>query len=84
MIEIRRGIYYSTYQGKWKIVLHIGADDLNDIYYWVDASYGTHGELKGQKRATISIGKGSVTSMSNKQKTNTTSSTIRELVGVHN
>ena len=46
-------------------------------------SYGTHTYLKGQTGATILIGEGCVTSASKKKKINTTSSTISEVVGVH-
>ena len=63
--------------------LHLNVNNLNVVHWWVDASYGTHTDLKGQTGATISIGKGCVTSEFLKQKINVTSSTIRELVGVH-
>ena len=66
-----------------KIALHLNADYLNVIHWWFDASYGTHPDLKGHRGATVSIGEGSVTSMSKKQRFNTTSSTISELMGVY-
>ena len=55
--------------------LTINADDLNVVHWWVDVVYGVHNDLKGRTGATISTGKGSVTSKSRKQKINTTSST---------
>ena len=50
---------------------------------WLDAPYGNHPDLKGQTGATISIGKGCVTSASKKQKVNATILTISELVGFY-
>ena len=65
------------------VKLHLNANDLNVVHWWVDVSYGTHTDLKGQKGATISIGKGCVKSELKKQKNNATNLTISELVGVH-
>ena len=46
-----------------KIVkLHLNANGLNVIHWWVDASYGTYIDLKGQTGAMISVGKGCVKS----------------------
>ena len=65
------------------VKLHLNANNLNVFHWWVDASYSTHPDLKGQKGETISIKKGCVTSAKKKQKINATSSTISEIVGVH-
>ena len=65
------------------VKLHLNANNLNVVQWWVNASYGTHPDLKGQTGETISIGKGCVTSASKKKKVNTTSLTISEVVGVH-
>jgi hypothetical protein len=61
--------------------LILRADNLNIIKWWVDASYACHGDCQGHTGATMSLGKGSVSSMSKKQKINTRSSTESELVG---
>ena len=61
----------------------LNANDLNVVHWWVDASHGTHTDLKGRTGVTIYTGKGCVTSASKKQKVNTTNSTIIEVVGVH-
>jgi hypothetical protein len=63
--------------------LILRADSLNIVKWWVDASYATHGDCKGHTGATMSMGKGSITVISKKQKINTRSSTEAELVGVH-
>ena len=65
------------------VKLHLNANDLNIFHWWVDASYGTHPYLKRQTGAMISIRKDCVTSASKKQKVNAKSSTISELIGVH-
>ena len=63
------------------VKLHLNVNDLNVVHWWVDASYGTHLDLNEQTRVTIYIRKGCVTSAPKKQKVNTTSSTISEVVG---
>ena len=63
--------------------LTISADSLTTIRWWVDAAYGVHGDLRSHTGATMMLGKGSVYSVSTKQKINTRSSTEAELVGVN-
>ena len=53
------------------------------IQWWVDASFATHPNCRSHTGATLSFGKGSVYSMSSKQKLNTRSSTEAELVGIN-
>ena len=65
------------------VKLYLKVNDLNAVHWWVDTSYGTHPDLKGETGPTISIRKGCVTSAQKKQKVNTTSSKIRKVVGVH-
>ena len=56
---------------------------MNIIQWWVDASFATHPNCRSHTGATLSFGKGSVYSMSTKQKLNTRSSTEAELVGIN-
>ena len=65
------------------VKLRLNANNLNVVHLWVDASYNTRPYLKEQTWATISIRKGCFTSAFRKQKINATSSTISDLVGVH-
>ena len=51
--------------------------------WWIDGSYGTHGDLKGHSGGVLSLGKGAICCISVKQKINTRSSTEAELVAVH-
>jgi hypothetical protein len=53
----------------------IGADSLNKIMTWVEASYGVHHDLKSHTGGLISLGYGVVMCKSAKQKLNTKSST---------
>ena len=66
-----------------KLYLTLEADDLSRVRWWIDASFGVHPDMKSHTGATMMIGKGSVYSMSTKQKVNTRSSTEAELVGVN-
>ena len=49
-------------------VLTLSADNTHIIKWEVDASYAIHPDMKGHTRATMTIGKGAVTSLSNKRK----------------
>ena len=63
------------------LTLIIGADQLDHIRTWVDASYATHADMKSHTGGMISFGTGSLFCKSTKQKLNTKSSTEAELVG---
>ena len=58
---------------------------MNVLKWWVDASYAAHDDMRGQTGGTMSMGKdgrGSIISISNKQKLNTKNLTEAELIGV--
>ena len=63
--------------------LVLAADNTGKIRWWVDASYAVHADMKSHTGGTLSLGKGSIYSTSNKQKLVTRSSTEAEVVGVH-
>ena len=63
--------------------LTLQAKTLETIEWWVDASFAVHHDMRSHTGATVSFGKGSVFSISTKQKLNTRSSTEAELVGVN-
>ena len=65
------------------LFLTLEADSMSKVRWWVDASFGVHPNMRSHTGATMSMGKGSVYSMSSKQKVNTRSSTEAELVGVN-
>ena len=55
----------------------------NAIKWWVDASYAVHPNMRGHIGATMTLGKGSIFSLSTKQKLNVKSSTEAELIGIN-
>ncbi len=55
---------------------------MNEIRWWIDASFAVHTNFRSHTGATITLGKGSGISSSAKQKINTRSSTEAEFVGV--
>ena len=63
--------------------LTLEANSLNTMYWWVDASFGTHQNMRSHTGASLSFGRGSPYSLSSKQKINTRSSTEAEVVGVN-
>jgi hypothetical protein len=70
-------------QGTVDLKLTLSADGSGAIRWWVDASYGTHADLKGHTGGTMTMGKGSIYSTSIAQKLVACSSTESELIGVH-
>ena len=68
-------------RGTIKLGLVLREDSLNVIKWWVDASYAIHPDMKGHTGATMSLGGGSVISMSKNQKLNERSSTGAEVIG---
>ena len=68
--------------GTKKRVLHLSADNLQIIKWYVDAAFAVHEDFKSHTGANMTFGRGAVQSISRKQKLNTRSSTEAELVGV--
>jgi len=62
-------------------VLTLGADELNVVKWYVDASFAVHPDFKSHTGACMTLGTGVPISMSRKQKLKTRSSTEAELVG---
>ena len=63
------------------LTLTLRADNLSVVKWWVDAAFAVHPDMKSHTGGTMSLGTGSVYSMSRKQRLNTKSSTEAELVG---
>ena len=63
-------------------VLTLEANDVQKIEWWVDASFAVHPDMRSHTGAYMTLGKGSVASISTKQKINTSSSTEAELVSI--
>ena len=64
------------------VPLILGADDLRTLVWNIDASYAVHSDMKSHTGASLSLGRGTLLSLSCKQKLVTKSSTEAELVGV--
>ena len=62
--------------------LTLGWDGTGNIYWYVDASFAVHHNMRSHTGAMMTFGQGAALSMSTKQKINTKSSTEAELVGV--
>ena len=62
--------------------LTLGWDKSGNIYWYVDASFAVHNNMRSHTGAVMTFGQGAVVSISTKQKLNTKSSTEAELVGV--
>ena len=58
------------------------ADDSQTIQWHVDASFAVHNDFRSHTGITMTLGKGTITSVSTKQKANARSSTGSELIGI--
>ena len=61
----------------------IGADDLRELFTFIDASHAVHENMRGHTGGLMSFGRGVFHSRSTKQRINTRSSTESELVGTY-
>jgi len=68
-------------KGTMDETMSIGADDLEHLTTWVDASFAVHDNMRSHTGGVISFGTGGLMAKSSKQKLNTKSSTEAELVG---
>jgi hypothetical protein len=62
--------------------LTITCADMSKLTWYVDGSYATHADMRGQSGAILVTGNSAVLFRSNKQKINTRSSTETELIAV--
>ena len=62
--------------------LVLGDDGTGNMYWYVDASFAVHHNMRSHTGGMLTFGHGAVASISTKQKLNTKSSTEAELVGV--
>ena len=69
--------------GTIDLPLRLSGDGSGTIRWWVDALFAVHADMKGHTGGTLSLGHGSVYSMSTKQKLVSRSSTEIEVIGVH-
>ena len=62
--------------------LTLGLDGSRKVTWSIDAAFAVHPDMKSHSGMSMTMGKGSITSLSRKQKLNTRSSTEAELVAV--
>ena len=60
-------------------VLTLEADDAQTLYWYIDAAFGVHPDMKSHSGLAFTLGKGAIISSSRKQKVNSRSSTEAEL-----
>ena len=68
--------------GTNNLKLRLSCDNLNCIKHWVDVAFAVHPDFRSHTGSITTLGKGSISSMSRKQKLNTRSTAEAELVGV--
>ena len=78
--KLKHGLIYL--KGTLHMKIHLKANFLIMIRWWVDASYGVHWDCKGHTGARMSMGKGALVNIARKHKLNTGSSTESELVSI--
>ena len=63
------------------VVKTLEMDNMGIVQWWADAAFAVHKDMKSHTGGVMTLGKGAVQSISQKQKLNTKSSTEAELVG---
>ena len=61
-------------------VLTLEADDAQTLYWYIDAAFAVHPDMKSHSGIVYTLGKGAIISSSRKQKVNTRSSTEAEFI----
>ena len=77
--KLRRVLEYV--KGTLDLEYTLGAEGMDKLQTWVDASYAVHPDMKSHTGGIMSFGTGGFVPKSSKQKLNTKSSTEAELVG---
>ena len=62
-------------------ILTLEADDTKNLYWYIDAAFAVHQDMKSHTGSTFTMGKGSIISASTKQKRNARSLTESDLNG---
>lgn len=80
--KLKRVLKYLN--GMRRLHLKLLVDSLTMVKWYIDGSYQTHNDCKGDTCRFMILGKGAICSTSRKKKINTKSSTETELVAVDN
>ncbi len=65
-------------------MLTLEADDLQVLYWYIDAVFAVHPDMKSHTEMIFTMGKGAIVSSPTKQKVNLRSSTKAELIATDN
>ena len=65
------------------LYLTLEATNLSIVRWWADAAFAVHSDMKSHTVGAMTLGKGMIQCISQKQKLNTLSSTEAELVGAN-
>ena len=79
-LKLTRGIRYLC--NTVLLPLIIGWDASWMLLWSIDASFAVHNDMRSHTRAILTFGRGVLFSLSNKQKVNSTSSTVAKIIGV--
>ncbi len=80
--KLKRFLKYLN--GTRYLKLMLSADAMNFAIHWyIDGSHQIHKDCRGQTGSLVTFGAGAVASSSNKQKSNTKSSTETEIIALH-
>ena len=63
--------------------LQLLVTNFQSVKWWIDASYAFHPQMQSHTGATMTLGRGSISSFSSKQKLNARSSTEAELIAAN-
>jgi len=66
----------------YRLQLNLSCESLDKLTWYVDGSYASHSDMRGQSGAVLLAGECAVLFRSNKQKVNTRSSTETELIAI--
>ena len=66
----------------WDNLFTLEANSKQNLYWYIDASFAVHPDMKSHTGAIFTLGKGSIISSSTKQKVNSRSTTESELIGI--
>ena len=64
------------------IILQLEANDAQELKWYIDASFGTHNNLKSHTGSIFTLGKGAICNDSSKQKVNARRSIEAELISI--
>ena len=78
--KLRHGLTYL--KGTLHMKRYLTADNLSNIVWWVDGSFGVHWYSKGHTGAMMSMRKGAIVNIARKHTMNVGSSTESELVSI--